>query len=198
MSAPHPPSILDGGPVPMWICQHPPDRANARPLQITDPPLLDLLVATRGLLFRGVTADRLPDVLTHGIDVDPPGSVIFGSIDPHKAHEYGPVILMLRWFSGDGARLIEPALDTRGPETSDESWARSVALRPFPAPEFQGRERRSVTPVRDEAHLNYLAANGFFITGDPWEALAGIMVAGDATMTATAIEGYRAATNPSP
>ena len=82
-------------PVPIWGVETEQDAK-------FDPvvePLLNLMVAHKGVTMRGVAIDRLPTILSTGIDVDPTDRVIYCEIGD-KAYEYGgfpKVVMVLRY-----------------------------------------------------------------------------------------------------
>lgn len=134
--------------------------------------------------FRGVSAERLRNILRHGVDVFPTNSPIFADIGVDKALEYGSagdqVIMML-----DRAGLDPTWREIEAVETDT-----ACAL----AKEFPTRlESADGTKIwfsklsLDNTRLatDYERAYSFVVPGDPWETLMCLIVISDRNIDQT-------------
>jgi hypothetical protein len=118
-------------------------------------------------LYRGVGLDRLPWILETGCDVCPPDAVLFATDRPLKALEYGVVVLVFRRdcmdrsyrvFEPGTASLVVDEVRTRFPTEIKLEDGR-IHLSRMPLGKFPG------------AGTSHELENGWFIPGDPLEAL---------------------------
>lgn len=142
--------------------------------------------------FRAVKADRLPQVLATGIDVEPTDRHLY--VDNfEKAMEYGgwpKVMLALDWD-----HLQQPFRRVR-PGTAPEqveAWRRTYPREVRDAADRLFLVRASITRF-DQYDIDY----GLWIPGSPWDALRALLVVADPGSAATvtdirsAIEGWAA------
>lgn len=191
--APPPNRWLEGARVPILLVLAAPGFQR----KDLDDALLDLLIARdkarqpdqeRWMAFtqsRGVRADRLGHVLRTGIDVSPTDSPIFAEIGLDKALEYGC----------DGDQLIL-LLDVRKlrrtfrevPADSDASLL--AELRQSFQTELRSKDGKSIWFSRlgkdgGGAGTSYEADYAWWIPGDPWEALRGLIVLSEQALDST-------------
>ncbi|MDR7252259.1 hypothetical protein J2X46_001235 [Nocardioides sp. BE266] len=166
-------------PVPIWAAEVTPDD---RPDEVDDLTM-SLMMANRGVTYRGVNLDRLPVILEHGVDVEPTDAIIYcGPLE--KAYEYGrlpKVVMVYRTADERGDVIVQPAVTTIHDITSPADAASRRRSHPH---EMQRAEGSPIVLCRvapeSEAHYAYYRAYGRFIPGDPWDALIAILVFGDA------------------
>jgi hypothetical protein len=165
-------------PVPIWGVE----TYQGEAFDVVAEPFINLLLANEGgVTMRGVEIGRLPTILSTGIDVDPTDGVIYCEFGD-KAYEYGrfpKVILTFRYRDDAGRQVTFPVFRTVFSDSSRESVREARSLYPFElGRDDEARERRCRVQPESEAHANYLSAYGYFIPGNPWDALTAVFVFG--------------------
>jgi hypothetical protein len=166
-------------PVPTWQVTH---RPGERP-GLVDEPILDLVRAHGWVTFRGVTIERLPTIQATGVDVVPSNATIYCA-DITKAFEYGEnpkVIMAFRGRNdpggGAGSLLLHQTTKTLDSSAPQSEVASALATYPHAYPSIDGSE---VLYARDAdltaATVEYLRAYGYWIPGDPFEALVALFI----------------------
>lgn len=126
-------------------------------------------------LFRGVSLSRLDAVLTSGIDVSPTDDVIWADF-LEKALEYGDsekVVLIL-----DHRRMLR-SWECLPVDAPAEQLERARAIYPYEAPTSDGKRIwfSRLSKDRPQFGSSAEAAYAWFIPGDPWQALIGLIIA---------------------
>ncbi|MGH3331439.1 MAG: hypothetical protein ACRDPJ_09055 [Nocardioidaceae bacterium] len=165
-------------PVPMWGVE----THQGEAFDGLAEPFINLLLANEGgVTLRGVEIGRLPTILSSGIDVDPTHGIIYCEFGD-KAYEYGgfpKVIMVFRYKNDAGRQVTLPVFRTVFPNSSPDSVAEARKLYPFQlGRDSAGREHRCRVQPESQAHANYLSACGYFIPGNPWDALTAVFVFG--------------------
>ena len=178
-------------PIPVWAANNDEFRSVTDGTELMGaPPVLDLYLRHNvAILFRGVSLERLPTVLAAGVDVEPTDSIIYGDFIS-KAYEYGgenKVIMAFRHSGPDMRPLVLPAVTQISPSTSASDAAEHRRVYPYElSPTAAGHPRLCRVQPQSAADLNYLGTYGYFIAGNPWDALVGLFVYGDAEALAGA------------
>jgi hypothetical protein len=124
-----------------------------------------------GCDFRGVSIDRLPNILKFGIDVEPTDSPIYVA-EFDKAWEYGefPKVVMAL-----ASEHMEPTFRVLPVDVLEAEI--EVLRRIYPnSYSVDGQTWISRVSDPNPAARNYEAAYGRWIPGDPFDALRGIFV----------------------
>lgn len=152
--------------------------------------MLDISLEVMGkedLVYRAVSIDRLPYILKNGCDVKPTNSVIYAD-DLEKAFEYGSNVLdnMINNSTGKVIMIL-----------SMSGMSRSYREMPVDADPILLEKLRNEYPTaitssdgkriwfsrlpQDNRNLAspYEREYGWYIAGDPWNVLAGIIVVGN-------------------
>ena len=153
------------------------------PRLLGDAPVLHLYRShPGGIAFRGVSLDRLPKILSAGIDTEPTDSIIYCDFIS-KAHEYGgdaKAIMAFRYCGDDEQHVVRRAVTQILPTTDARDTAELRRLYPF---EIDQPTPNTVTLCRVQpaspAEYNYLQTYGYFIPNDRWDALVGLLIYGD-------------------
>lgn len=147
-----------------------------------DSPVSELtsVLASAGYwpLFRGVSIDRYPAIVNRGVDADPTDTAIFCTDDLFKALEY------TMWPPGQRAGAV---MIFRGPlllrsfkilpDTASVEETEAVR-RDYPHFHDDGTTRWW-SRVQNSAAFGYEEAYGYWIPGDPFDALAAVLLVGD-------------------
>lgn len=169
-------------PVPVWGAVADTTRWGNAP-NVLDKPVIDYY--RQGVLFRGTSLDRLPTILTTGVDVTPTDAIIYCA-ELEKAYEYGKgtrVIAAYRWGKpgpdGTKVRVMGRAIVHVFDDTSPETRAEYEISHPYVLPTQPGapQSRCRVEP-ETAARRGYLGPYGKYLTGDPFDALVAILIYG--------------------
>jgi len=128
------------------------------------------------VIYRGSSVDRLPLIERVGIDVEPTNQMIFGCYDPTKSLEYGPLLIAL-----DSTMLRKSWRDVAADASAQEIAEAEAEFGTNFLPARDGsrwytRGRLDDPMVARPGEQEY----GHYIPGDPWEALLGVWLFGDA------------------
>jgi hypothetical protein len=184
---------LEGARVPILLVQAAPghsrkglDRALSRMLALRQQAGQTEPQRCMALAFaRGVTANRIGQVLRTGIDVSPPDSPIYAEQGLDKALEYGQ--------NGDQLLLLLDVRELRRtirevPADSDPSLL--TELRQTFQTELTSKDGKKIWFSRlgrdgKGAGSSYERDYAWWIPGDPWEALLGLIVLSEGALDAT-------------
>jgi hypothetical protein len=123
--------------------------------------------------FRSVSIDRLDAILANGIDVDPPEGVIYVA-EPDKALEYGEwpkVVLALKWKHLDRPfRQIPRSSSKEEVELLQQKFPTMLTTEDGLMLHF------SRLPREDRRVMGYEGDYGYWIPGNPWEALTAVFL----------------------
>lgn len=139
--------------------------------------LNDLLLGSMARsIKRCVGLERLPMILQHGVDVFPTNSVIWADTTAGKALEYGGDEKVMMLFNEDHTK---PAYRTIPATTPQNELEELRILYPTINPSADGSTLSlSRLPKNDTRTANYDIFFGRWIPGDPFEALAGLVLFG--------------------
>lgn len=140
------------------------------------PPIADALKGMEvPVLYRGVTIDRYPTIATTGVDVEPSDAPIFCAPALSKALEY------IQWPQGVRAGAI---MAFRADHLERSFVALDEIGETVTAPEdyphlHEDSTRRWYSRVAQSPVFGYEEAYGYWIPGDPWEALIAVFLVGE-------------------